>query len=66
MDTAVTAADGNAASRWEVTVTEAGSVPPTVGAPRPAISELAADETGTLELEVLMTDGSEDVRKMWM
>ncbi|WP_255681643.1 hypothetical protein [Natrinema sp. SYSU A 869] len=64
VDTAVTAGDGNVASRWEVTVTENGAAPPTVDAARPATSELAADESTTLELEV-SSSGTELDRVVW-
>ncbi|WP_455448079.1 hypothetical protein [Natrinema thermotolerans] len=55
VDVAVTADDGNAASRWEVTVAEEGPEPPTVDASRPATSELVADETTTLKLDISST-----------
>ncbi len=64
VDTAVTAGDGNAASRWEVTVTENGAAPPTVDAAWPATSELAADKSTTLELEV-SSSGTELDRVVW-
>lgn len=66
VDTAVTAADGNVASRWEVTVTENGAEPPTVDAARPATRELAADESTTLELEVSSSATELDRVVWWM
>ncbi|ADB63372.1 hypothetical protein Htur_4581 (plasmid) [Haloterrigena turkmenica DSM 5511] len=64
VDTAVVADEGNSASRWEVTVADNGAAPPTVNASRPATSELAADETTTLELEVL-SHSTELNRVVW-
>ncbi|WP_254532711.1 hypothetical protein [Natrinema gelatinilyticum] len=64
VDAAVIADDGNTASRWEVTVADDGAAPPTVDAARPATSELATDETTTLELDVSST-ATELERVVW-
>ncbi|WP_226008038.1 hypothetical protein [Natrinema salinisoli] len=66
VDTAVTADDGNTASRWEVTVAEDGLEPPTVDATRPTSRELAADETTTLELDVSSAATELDRVVWWM
>lgn len=66
VDAAVTTDDWNAASRWEVTVTDDGAEPPTVDATRPATSELGTDETTTLELDISSTDTDLDRVVWWM
>jgi len=66
VDTAVTAADGNTGSRWEVTVADNGLEPPTVDATRPSSRELAADEPTTLELDVSSTATEPDRVVWWM
>lgn len=66
VDTAVTADDGNTASRWEVTVSENGAAPPTVDAARPSTSELAVDESTTLELEVSNSTAELDRVVWWL
>lgn len=66
VDAAVTADDGNAGSRWEVTVADDGAEPPTVDATRPATSELSADETTTLELDISSSATELDRVVWWM
>lgn len=66
VDAAVTADDGNTASRWEVTVAEDGLESPTVDATRPSSRELAADETTPLELDVSSTNTELDRVVWWM
>ncbi len=66
VDTAVTADDGNAASRWELTVANDGAEPPTVDATQPSTSELAADETTTIELAVSSSAIELDRVVWWM
>ena len=62
----MTADDGNAASRWEVTVADDEPEPPTVDATRPSSRELAADETTTLELDVSSPATELDRVVWWM
>ncbi|WP_200840313.1 hypothetical protein [Natrialba sp. INN-245] len=66
VDAAVTTSVDNAASRWDVTVTDDGPEPPTVDGSRPDTSELGADESTTLELDVSTSDTDLDRVVWWM